>query len=98
MSELLAPGGTLICLEFPTYKDPSTGGPPWGLTSGTYEMLLPFPGEEPEYDSKGYVVKQEGRSPNAKGLVRRAHWKAERTHPIGQGTDHVSLWQQESAS
>jgi methyl halide transferase len=92
MCELLAPGGTLICLEFPTYKEPATGGPPWGLTPETYEMLLPFPGEEPQYDDKEYVVKQEGRTANPKGLVRVAHWKAERTHPVGQGTDNVGVW------
>jgi hypothetical protein len=91
MVELLAPGGTLICLEFPTYKEPSTGGPPFGIKPETYEMLLPFPGEEPEYDSEGYVIKQE-RPPNPKGLTRVAHWQAERTHPIGQGTDWVGLW------
>ena len=98
MSELLAQTGTLICLEFPTYKDPKTGGPPWGLTPETYEMLLPYPGEEPEYDDKGYVVKREGRAENPRGLRRVAHWKAERTHPIGQGNDCVSLWQHGAGS
>ena len=95
MSELLAPGGTLICLEFPLYKEPSTGGPPWGLTAQTYEMILPFPGEEPKYDDKGYVVKQEGEAAS-RGLRKVARWKAERTHPVGQDTDHVSLWKHDA--
>ncbi|GAB7343881.1 hypothetical protein MBLNU457_1840t1 [Dothideomycetes sp. NU457] len=39
MSELVKPGGFLICLEFPLYKDRSLPGPPWGL-NGVYEELL----------------------------------------------------------
>jgi hypothetical protein len=55
-------------------------------------MLLGFPGEEPQYDADGYVVHQEGRPGNPDGMIRIAHWKAERSHPVGQGTDNVSLW------
>ncbi|KAH0612165.1 uncharacterized protein H6S33_010217 [Morchella sextelata] len=41
MAELIAPQhGLLICLEFPLYKPPETGGPPWGLTSKIYDELL----------------------------------------------------------
>ena len=36
MSELLAPGGSLICLEFPLAKSPTAGGPPHGLSSELY--------------------------------------------------------------
>lgn len=97
MVELLAPGGILICLEFPTYKEPSTGGPPFGLTPELYEMLLPFPGVEPKYDEKGYVVKED-RAVDPAGLARIAHWQPERTHPIGQGTDWVSLWRHKEKS
>ncbi|KIW08788.1 hypothetical protein, variant [Verruconis gallopava] len=97
MTELLAPGGTLICLEFPLYKEASLGGPPWAMRAETYEMLLPFPGEEPEYDENGYVIKQE-RPPNPNGLTRIARWHAERSHPVGQGTDHVSLWKHREAA
>lgn len=42
MSELVKPGGCLICLEFPLYKDRSLPGPPWGL-NGVYEELLSTP-------------------------------------------------------
>lgn len=41
MAELIAPQhGLLVCLEFPLYKPPETGGPPWGLTSQIYDELL----------------------------------------------------------
>lgn len=98
MVHLLNRDGVLICLEFPTYKEPSTGGPPFGVTPDLYEAVLHFPGEEPKYDDKGYAVKPEGRKPNAEGLERIAHWRAERTHPVGQGTDNVSVWKHRDAS
>lgn len=41
MAKLVAPKhGLLVCLEFPLYKAPETGGPPWGLTSRIYDELL----------------------------------------------------------
>jgi hypothetical protein len=91
MSNLLAPSGNLVCLEFPTYKEPSTGGPPWALPPAVYEMLLPRPGEEIQYDEEGYVVKEE-KVPSDKGLTRVAHWQPDRTHEIGKGTDWVGIW------
>ncbi|KAL5343823.1 S-adenosyl-L-methionine-dependent methyltransferase [Aspergillus crustosus] len=39
MAELLRPGGLLICLEFPMYKDPALPGPPWGLNGVHWEIL-----------------------------------------------------------
>lgn len=39
MADLLSPNGTLVCLEFPLYKDPKLPGPPWGL-NGVYWNLL----------------------------------------------------------
>jgi SAM-dependent methyltransferase len=91
MARLLAPKGTLVCLEFPTYKEPSTGGPPFALPPEVYEIALPYPGEEIEYDGDGYVVKAERQRSNS-GLVRVAHWQPARTHEIGKGTDWVGLW------
>jgi hypothetical protein len=91
MSDLLAPKGHLVCLEFPTYKEPSTGGPPWALPPAVYEMLLPRPGEDIKYDEQGYVVKEEKGSSET-GLVRVAHWQPDRTHEIGKGTDWVGIW------
>ncbi|TGZ78376.1 S-adenosyl-L-methionine-dependent methyltransferase [Ascodesmis nigricans] len=68
MSEIVKPGGHLICLEFPLFKDPATGGPPFGLNEGVYVELL---GEKFE---------------------RVVRFKPERTHKIGEGSDHVSVW------
>ncbi|KAI9888203.1 MAG: hypothetical protein M1820_010247 [Bogoriella megaspora] len=93
LSQLLGPGhATLICLEFPTYKEPSTGGPPWGLPPEVYLQHLSRPGEDIPYDESGYVVEQAPAEDNEKALKRIAHWKAERTHQVGQGTDNVSIW------
>ena len=62
LSGLLALTGQLICLEFPTYKDPQTGGPPWALPPVVYEQHLSYPGEDIKYDDKGHIVVEEGRS------------------------------------
>ena len=93
MSQLLAPSpAILICLEFPTYKDPATGGPPFALPSAVYWQHLSRPGEDVPYDEKGYVVEQALSGTNEQALVRIAHWKPERTHKIGEGTDYISIW------
>ncbi|KAL4924492.1 S-adenosyl-L-methionine-dependent methyltransferase [Aspergillus undulatus] len=39
MVELLRPGGLLVCLEFPMYKDPTLPGPPWGVRGVLWELL-----------------------------------------------------------
>ncbi len=85
----------LICVEFPTYKAPSTGGPPFGLTPDVYVSHLSRPGEHVPYTPQGYPEESssskegiDGKS----GLVRLDHWQPERTHAIGKGTDWVSVW------
>lgn len=92
-SLLQKPGGNLICLEFPTYKDPATGGPPYGLTHETYQAHLSDPGDEVPYDDRGYVI-QSGKSENPSALVLVDHWQPKRTHKIGEGTDWISIWRQ----
>ena len=92
MSQLLSANGRLICVEFPTYKDPSTGGPPWGVNPSVYMGHLSKPGEKVEYDNDGYVVKEDSTTHNDKALFRVAHWQPQRTHEVGKGTDWVSLW------
>lgn len=91
MANLLAPNGRLVCLEFPTYKDPSTGGPPFALPPEVYEMLLPYPGEDIKYNAEGHVVKED-KKPTEKGLIRLAHWQPDRTHEVGAGTDWIGVW------
>lgn len=93
---LLAQEGRLVCLEFPLYKDPKIGGPPFGMNAEAYVAHLSRPGEELKYNEKGYPEGTEedfvkGRNVE-KGLERVERWKPERTHKIGEGTDHVSVW------
>lgn len=92
MSQLLAPApaGNLICLEFPTYKDPALGGPPFALSPAVYVEHLSHPGEELPYDDKGYVKQNPLRRASPGALERVAHWQPERTHEVGQGTDWAS--------
>lgn len=47
MQQLLArPSGRLVCLEFPTGKHPSTGGPPHSAAFWFYQLHLSNPGNE----------------------------------------------------
>jgi len=91
-SQLLAPTGRLICLEFPTHTSPASGGPPWALPPVVYEEILSRPGEEISYDDDMNVVVQTPVRDNVKALERIAHWQPERTHEAGIGTDWVSIW------
>ncbi|KAF4550317.1 Thiopurine S-methyltransferase-like protein [Elsinoe fawcettii] len=94
MAELLAPDGRLVCLEFPTYKEPNTGGPPWAVRPVEYVAYLSQPGERVEYDDQGFVVGIDEENPNRteKGLIRAAHFQPDRTHEIGKGTDWIAIW------
>lgn len=92
MSSLLAPGGSLICLEFPLAKSPALGGPPHGLSSDLYVQLFKRPGEDVKYGDDGYVVSEDRELDSQSDLVRAAHWQPERTHQVGKGTDMISIW------
>lgn len=92
MSELLAPDGSLICLESPLAKPPNAGGPPHGLSSELYMQLFQHPGRDVKYAEDGHVA-PDGRSlDHSSGLVRVAHWSPARTHPVGKGSDMISIW------
>lgn len=92
--QLLAgpPSGNLICIEFPTYKDPKTGGPPYALPPKVYVEHLSHPGTDIPYDEGGHVKEGTLGEPSDEGLERIAHWQPERTHAIGKGTDWVGIW------
>ena len=92
MSQLLAPEGRLVCLEFPLGKDPKLGGPPHGLTSELYEELFKSPGREVQYDAAGWVSPDSQVGVSGDALERIAHWRPEHTHAVGQGKDMVSVW------
>ncbi|EFQ97922.1 hypothetical protein MGYG_00959 [Nannizzia gypsea CBS 118893] len=98
-SQLLAqsPRGHLICLEFPTMKDPTLGGPPFASTPEAYLEHLSNPGEEIPYDDKGNVQVGLANKAGGNGLIRIAHWHPERTHEIGKDSDGtvrdwVAIW------
>lgn len=93
MSNLLADNGTLICLEFPLSKPPTSGGPPHGLSSELYVELFKRPGEEVSYDESGFVKPDHAKQISSSGLSRIAHWKPARTHAVGQASDMISMWQ-----
>jgi hypothetical protein len=95
MIQLLAPNGVLICLEFPTHKPPTSGGPPYALPSIVHQELFKRPGEDISYD-EGQKAVASDREEVDKTLVRVAYWKPARTHKVGvvngEVTDRVSLW------
>ncbi|KAI9769237.1 MAG: hypothetical protein M1840_004366 [Geoglossum simile] len=83
----------LICIEYPTYKDPTTRGPPFGLPPKVYLGHLSHPGEELPYDDDGHLLEDQIADVGSKGALKRIeHWQPERTHKSGKGTDWVSVW------
>ena len=93
MAKLLSPEGRLVCIEFPTYKDPAEGGPPWALPPEVYEAHLSKPRKGIPYDDNGKVILDNGAGEvDKEGLIRVAHFKPERTFEVGKGTDWISVW------
>jgi hypothetical protein len=99
MSQLLgpAPHCNLICLEFPTYKPLSTGGPPFGSPPEAYMAHLSQPGREIPYDELGCVQGNGADGAVKDALVRTAHWQPKRTHEVGKDEkgnvrDFVAIW------
>jgi SAM-dependent methyltransferase len=99
MSDLLADSAiaNLICLEFPTDKDPSSGGPPWASPSKAYIEHLSHPGEDIPYGDDGHV-KYNPVAPSGPGALERVGWwHPSDTHAAGKdeaGTvkDFISVW------
>jgi hypothetical protein len=102
MSQLLKPPphGNLVCLEFPTYKDASSGGPPFSSPPEVYVAHLSRPGEEIAYAEDGSMKGDSLGSlggASEKGLERVGHWTPERTHEVGKDgkgniRDFVAVW------
>lgn len=98
MSQLLSrnPGAALICLEYPLYKPPLAGGPPFGLSSEMYEQHLSRPGKVLDYDTEGHVLAEIDGAGNPirddNGLVRVMHYVPARTHAVGKEKDWISVW------
>ncbi|KAB8225036.1 S-adenosyl-L-methionine-dependent methyltransferase [Aspergillus novoparasiticus] len=91
MADLLAPGGQLVCLEFPLFKDPKMLGPPWGL-KGVHWDLLAEGGDGLVSGDVGEDVKGEQKG----AFERLLYLKPERSYANGKGTDMLSVWSKKS--
>ncbi|KAJ5300805.1 uncharacterized protein N7443_005807 [Penicillium atrosanguineum] len=91
MARIVKPGGLLICLEFPLYKDPSLPGPPWGL-KGVHWDLLSQGGDGVVWGNVGEDGKEEATEHCEKGAFRRILYaKPALSHEAGKGTDMLSV-------
>lgn len=85
MHELVSPGGVLICLEFPLYKELTLLGPPWGL-KGVYWNLLAVGGD-------GIINEPGEEEANTEGPFQRVlYFKPPISYENGKGTDMISVW------
>ncbi|KAJ6145495.1 hypothetical protein N7470_009390 [Penicillium chermesinum] len=84
MAQLLAPGGVLVCLEFPLFKDPTETGPPWSLKGVHWDIL-----------ARGGDGININLADNSSGgsFKRLLHVKPERSYESGKGTDMLSIWE-----
>lgn len=92
MSEIVSPGGHLVCLEFPLYKDPALTGPPWGLGGGVYWDMLVRGGTGVLDAPVPQEIQDAQRSSGNGCFVRSLFIKPERSHVAGKGTDMLSVW------
>jgi hypothetical protein len=91
MAEILRPGGQLVCLEFPLYKDPTIKGPPWGVGGGVYWDVLARGGSG-ILDMPIPQEVQDSQCNNNGSFARTLLIKPERSHVAGKGTDMISVW------
>jgi len=98
MRSLLAPGGRLVCLEFPSEKKSSEGGPPWAAPPEEYIGYLSNPGAAPRRDEYGGVIAGQVETPMPGSFKRLVHIKPKRTHAggmlNGRVQDYISVWTQ----
>lgn len=93
MARVLKPGGLLICLEFPLYKDPKLPGPPWGL-KGVHWNLLAQGGNGVITGAVGDDGKEIDASEAESGEFRRiAYVKPARSYEVAKGTDMLSVYE-----
>lgn len=99
MSELLAPTAfaNLICLEFPSTKPASAGGPPFSAPPKAYMEHLSNPGVDIPYTADGEVKVDPLSEIGPGGLERLQHFHPPVAHNIGKDadgniTDYISIW------
>lgn len=107
MADLLVPGGLLICLEFPLFKEPSSLGPPWPL-QGVYWNLLVEGGDgilsgcpvkleldqqsEMNTSSASFSASGTGTGTGTGLFERKWYFKPEVSYESGRGTDMLSVY------
>lgn len=97
MSQLISTQGRLVCLEFPSGRPLSEGGPAWGVWPEVYEALLTAPGEPVSYNDDATVVETPSPKPRDNALHRLSLIKPARTHKAGTNDDgsvrdFISVW------
>jgi len=100
LSQLLSSTGHLICVEFPSMKPETAGGPPWAFPSKIHMAHLSRPGADLAYayeNGHQVLVESKLKPAGSDALIRVMYYKPERTHDIGYDeegnvTDHVSVW------
>ena len=89
MADLLSPGGLLVCLEFPMYKDPALPGPPWGLNGAHWDLLA----------RGGDGIANIGAPPEVRDVDRLGKFqrllyvKPARSYEQGKGADMLSVYE-----
>ncbi|OKP00315.1 hypothetical protein PENSUB_7772 [Penicillium subrubescens] len=92
MARVTKPGGLLVCLEFPLYKDPKLPGPPWGL-KGVHWNLLAEGGDGIITGEVGEGGKERKVASSEVGDFRRVLYvKPARSYEVAKGTDMVSVY------
>ncbi len=92
MADIIRPGGLLVCLEFPLYKDPSIQGPPWGVGGGVYWDTLVRGGTGILNAPIPQELQDSQCSDGNGNFVRTLFIKPERFHAAAKGTDMLSVW------
>lgn len=89
MAELVKPGGFLVCLQFPMWKEHGQPGPPWAV-KGVYWNLLAQGGDgligKGEEPAEGSGATEGGR------FVREEYVKPTRSFKQSRGEDVLSVW------
>ncbi|KAF2279102.1 S-adenosyl-L-methionine-dependent methyltransferase [Westerdykella ornata] len=91
MAELLKPGGLLVCLEFPLWKDLKAEGPPWGLKDVYWDLLACGGDGLVQDDGK----EREPRNTENVQFVRELYLKPARSYKQGRGEDMLSVWRKQ---
>lgn len=91
MADLLNPGGQVVCLEFPLYKDPTLPGPPWGLR-GVHWNLLAQGGNGLAEDVMAIEDLDNAESQDAGQFTRALYIRPQRSYENGRGTDMLSVY------